>query len=129
MYGGGDPRWAWYEKLLGEYGEKHVKFTSFGGNNVNGKPEVLKDALLDSGFDDVRIVIEPFEIVHTSAEAWWEEKWAHGSRAPLEQMPSDVRSRFKTEVLAKLTDMEEDGVYRTEWKTCFVIAHKGQPRE
>ena len=74
-------------------------------------------------------VIEPFEIVHTTVEAWWEEKWAHGSRAPLEQMPPDVRDRFKTEVLAKLTEMKEDGVYRTEWKTCFVIAQKREPRE
>ncbi|MGE0623225.1 MAG: class I SAM-dependent methyltransferase [Pseudomonadales bacterium] len=124
MFGGGDPRWAWYAQLLREYGDKHVKFTSFGGNSVNGRPDVLKEALVESGFDDVQIVIEPFEIVHTSAETWWEEKWAHGSRAPLEQMPPDVQTRFKTQVLANLKKMKEDGVYRTKWKTCFVIALK-----
>jgi SAM-dependent methyltransferase len=129
MYGGGDPRWAWYGELLGEYGEKHVKFTSFGGNNVNGKPDVLHEALLDAGFEDVRIVIEPFEIVYTSAEEWWQEKWTHGSRAPLEQMTPDLRARFKTEALAKLAEMDEDGVYRMEWKTCFAIAQKGKHRE
>jgi ubiquinone/menaquinone biosynthesis C-methylase UbiE len=124
MYGGGDPRWAWYGALLSEYGEKHVKFTYFGGNDVNGKPDVLKTALLEAGFENVQLVIEPFEIVYTSAEEWWAEKWTHGSRAPLEQMAPDVRTRFKTEALAKLAEMEEDSVYRMEWKTCFAIGHK-----
>jgi len=124
MYGGGDPRWAWYGELLGEYGKKHVKFTDFGGNDVNGKPDVLKIALLEAGFENVQIVVEPFEIVYTGAEEWWEEKWTHGSRAPLEQMTPDVRTRFKTEALAKLAEMEENGVYRMEWKTCFAVAQK-----
>jgi hypothetical protein len=62
--------------------------------------------------------------VYTSAEEWWEEKWTHGSRAPLEQMTPDVSTRFKTEALAKLAEMEEDGAYRMEWKTCFAIAQK-----
>jgi hypothetical protein len=70
------------------------------------------------------MVIEPFEIVYASAEEWWAEKWTHGSRAPLEQMAPDVRTRFKTEALAKLAEMEEDSVYRMEWKTCFAIGHK-----
>lgn len=124
MYGGGDPRWTWFGELLREYGEKHVKFTSFGGNSVNGKPDVLEAALEEAGFESTQIVLESFEIVFTNANEWWEEKWTHGSRAPLEQMPPDIRSRFKAEALAKLAEMEEDGVYRMEWKTCFAIAQK-----
>ncbi|MGE0623187.1 MAG: class I SAM-dependent methyltransferase [Pseudomonadales bacterium] len=129
MFGGGDPRWAWYEELLRQYGDKYVKFTSLGGNDVNGKPEVLREALRNSGFYDERILIESFEIVQTSPEGWWEEKWAHGSRAALEQMPPDIRDRFKTDAMAKLKEMEEDGVYRTKWNTCFAVARKRQPQK
>lgn len=121
MYGGGDPRWAWYGELLREYGEKYVTFTSFGGNHVNGKPEMLRAALHAAGFEDVQIVVESFKIIYASAEEWWEEKWTHGSRAPLEQMSPEVRARFQSEAFARLAEMEEDGVYRMVWKTCFAI--------
>lgn len=124
MYGGGDPRWAWYGELLSEYGEQHVRFTDFGGNDVNGKPYALQTALRAAGFVDVQLVIESFEIVYTSADEWWEEKWTHGSRVPLEQMTPVVRDRFKREVFAKLSEMEEAGGFRVQLRTCFAIAHK-----
>ncbi|MEM7533859.1 MAG: methyltransferase domain-containing protein [Chloroflexota bacterium] len=124
MYGGGDPRWDWYGQLIQTYDERYVRFKSFGGNGVNANPEMLRNVLQEAGFGDVHMVVEPSEIVYTSAEEWWEEKWTHGSRAPLEQMTAEVRVQFKQEALAQLAEMEENGVYRMIWQTCFATASK-----
>ena len=123
MYGGSDPRWGWYGELLRAYDEKVGGYTRFGGNHVNGKPDRLEEALWEAGFTNVASSIEPFEIVYPNAEEWWNEKWTHGSRAPLEQMSPVVLAEFKAEAFAQLDTMREPDGFHMIWNSCFMVAY------
>jgi ubiquinone/menaquinone biosynthesis C-methylase UbiE len=95
---GTDPRWAWYEQLLGTY----VKLEASSGLSRSIRaPGVLVETLLGAGFSDATESVEPTELSFASPEAWWDSLWTHGSRIPLEQMPAERLERFKAECLAR----------------------------
>jgi ubiquinone/menaquinone biosynthesis C-methylase UbiE len=121
--GGGDERWRWYEELLLSYHETHQFPLSPGGGGLR-KPEEIASALAKVGFVDVQIIAEEHEFAYADEKEWWEAKWTHGARYPLERMAPDVLSRFKTEVFVRLASGNQTEDIREKWRLVCVVASK-----
>ena len=112
----------WYGKRITEYHEQYHFPLNAGGGNLDLSE--LPSYLARAGFVDVRVQREQTEFVYADAEQWWDAKWTHGTRYSLEHMAPEVLARFKTEVFARLQEVQQpDGIHE-EWNLQFIIGSK-----
>jgi SAM-dependent methyltransferase len=84
---GTDPRWQWYEELLGEF----VSLARRGpGQPPIREPGALVEAMQRAGCWDVVETVEETELFFADADDWWVSLWTHGSRIPLEQLSAEA---------------------------------------
>ena len=123
LAGQGDERWRWYEELLLAYHQRYQFSLSPMDSDVR-KPESITALLLKAGFAETKAVNEEYEFVYSNEEEWWEAKWTHGARFPLEQMPGDILSRFKTEVFERLRSFQRPDGVREQWHAIYILGKK-----
>jgi ubiquinone/menaquinone biosynthesis C-methylase UbiE len=121
--GRGDERWLWYEELLIAYHSAHNFPLSPGGSGLRD-PEAIEMALSTAGFIDTRIIVEDHEFIYGTEQDWWEAKWTHGARYPLEQMKPEVLNQFRREVLARLAEQKMDDRIREKWRLIGIVGLK-----
>jgi ubiquinone/menaquinone biosynthesis C-methylase UbiE len=117
----GDARWRWYEQLLLAYQKIHRFPLSPGGEGLRNAEDV-KAALAQAGFVDIELVVEEHEFAYADGQQWWDAKWTHGARYPLEQMAPEVLTGFKADVMARLDSLRSSMELRETWKLVCVIA-------
>jgi O-methyltransferase / aklanonic acid methyltransferase len=121
--GGGDERWQWYEELLLTYHHTHHFPLSPAGCGLR-KPAEVEAALSEAGFVNIQVMTEEHEFVYADEQEWWEAKWTHGARYPLERMRPEVLSQFQTEVFSRLASMGWVGGLREKWRVVCIIGSK-----
>jgi O-methyltransferase / aklanonic acid methyltransferase len=121
--GAGDARWRWYEELLLAYHNIHQFPLSPGGGGPRNAEEV-QAALVRAGFADIQVVVEEHEFVYADEQQWWDAKWTHGARYPLERMAPEVLTRFRADVFAKLDSLNRSEELRELWRLVCVIGSK-----
>lgn len=79
----------------------------------------LEEVLQQTGFVDVKIVMEEAEIVATNEEEWWTWQWSHMPRSMLEQMEPAILQQFKDAVFEKLQSRKQpDGIHE---RVCYLF--------
>jgi O-methyltransferase / aklanonic acid methyltransferase len=123
LAGQGDERWRWYEELLVMY-QGRYQFSLSPVESDLRKPEAIVALLTNAGCRETRIVNETYEFLYADEEEWWEAKWTHGARFPLEQMSKDVLSKFKAEVFERLRSYQVSDGFREKWNAIFILGKK-----
>ncbi len=118
---GGDERWGWYEELLVAYHKRHHFPLSANSSGGVKKPDAIQELLQKTGFRHVEIVEETYEFDYVDAEQWWQTKWTHGARFPLENMSAEVLVQFKAEVFERLRQSDD---FHEKWRVAYVIGVK-----
>jgi SAM-dependent methyltransferase len=121
--GAGDARWRWYEELLLAYQNIHQFPLSPGGGGPRNAEDV-EAALARGGFVDIQVVVEEHEFAYADERQWWDAKWTHGARYPLERMAPEVLTKFKTDVFARLRSLNRSAELREAWRLVCVIGSK-----
>jgi ubiquinone/menaquinone biosynthesis C-methylase UbiE len=121
--GRGDERWRWYEELLIAYYHAHNFPLSPGGGGLRD-PEAIEAALSIAGFTDIQIIVEEHEFIYRDEQDWWEAKWTHGARYPLERMKPEVLNQFRREVLARLAEQKMADGMRERWRLVCIVGLK-----
>ena len=116
----GDEEWQWYEELLFKY---HKQYQFPLSANVGGlrKPSEIKELMEKAGFHHTEILREPYEFIYADEAQWWQAKWTHGARFPLEQMGKEVLAIFKEDVFAHLQQSKESTGLRERWQLAYII--------
>ncbi len=113
----------WYSKRITQYHEQYHFPLNAGGGNLDLSE--LPSYLARAGFMDVRVQNEQTEFVYAGAEQWLDAKWTHGTRYSLEHMVPEVLERFKTEVFARLQEVQKpDGIHE-DWNFQFIFGARG----
>lgn len=125
--GGGDPRWRWYNELIGTYYRHEQIDLPPLLANAQPLPELDNFMRLMSqiGFISIQHSVEEAEFVYASEQEWWEARWTHGERYPLENMPAPMLDRFKAEVFTRMAALKQADGYHEKWRIYCVLAHKG----
>jgi len=113
--------WRWYNDLLVAYHEAYGVPLSPPRRGAAWKPADLPSIIAHAGFSDVRAVTEEVEFTYADEQEWWQSKWTHGARYPLERMRADVLERFRAEAFAKLTPLRQPDGLRERWRILTVI--------
>jgi ubiquinone/menaquinone biosynthesis C-methylase UbiE len=120
--GRGDERWRWYEELLIAYHHAHHFPLSPGGGLR--EPEDIEVALTTAGFIDIQVIVEEREFIYGTEREWWEAKWTHGARYPLERMKPEVLNQFRREVFARLAEQKAADGIREKWRLICILGLK-----
>ena len=125
---GEDERFSWYNDLLIAYQEEYQFPLSPPLNSPlhrpTQEPVELKEMLAQEGFIDNCILNEEAGFTYTDENEWWDSKWTHGARYPLERMEPKILEKFKSEVFARLQPLKgPDGLYEV-WRMMFVFGTK-----
>lgn len=112
----------WYGKRITEYHEQYHFPLNAGGGNLDLSE--LPSYLIRAGFADVQTLREQAGFAYADAEQWWDAKWTHGTRYSLEHMAPEVLARFKTEVFARLQEVQQSDGIHEEWNLQFIIGSK-----
>jgi ubiquinone/menaquinone biosynthesis C-methylase UbiE len=116
----GDERWDWYEELLVHY-HRQYRFPLRAGGSDLRKPTDIKNRMADAGFSATEVIHESYEFVYADANQWWQAKWTHGARYPLENMSEEVLAQFKAEVFEHINQKHNTNDLREEWKIAYII--------
>jgi ubiquinone/menaquinone biosynthesis C-methylase UbiE len=119
----GDDRWQWYEQLLIKYQQRHQFPLSPGGSDFR-EPGAIKELMEIIGLSKVEIIEDSYEFTYTNAEEWWQSKWTHGARFPLEQMSKKVLTQFRTEVFDRLLHAKAENNLNERWQLAYIIGEK-----
>lgn len=119
----GDDRWQWYEQLLIQYQHRHQFALSPGGSDLR-RPGAIKELMEVTGLSKVEFVEESYEFTYADAEEWWQTKWTHGARFPLEQMSKEVMTQFRSEVFDQLLHAEAEDRLSERWQLAYIIGEK-----
>ena len=117
-----DPRWAWYEEQLLAFHEQHDLPLYSGSRSGRGRihPTDIAADLRMQKFSRVRVKIHDVDITYPDAETWWQAKWTHGARYPLEHMPPDLLAAFQREVISRASQME----LSERWRLACILARR-----
>jgi len=119
----GDDRWQWYEQLLLQYQQRHQFPLSPGGGDLR-RPGAIKELMEVTGLSKVEFIEESYEFTYADAEEWWQAKWTHGARFPLEQMSKEVLTQFRTEVFDRLLHAKAENSLNERWQLAYIIGEK-----
>ena len=116
----GDPRWAWYEEHLVTFHRRH-HLPLYSGNRGVGernRPAEIAAVLRDHGFNGVQVKVHEVLIQYPDVATWWQAKFTHGARYPLEKMPADLLAAFQEEVMLRAGQME----LSERWRLACILA-------
>jgi len=113
-WGQGDPRWARLQKLRRRYGIGESL-----GNTRLRQPSDLESVLRKSGFEPVTVWTDEAEFTFESETEWWEDLWASGPRAGLEQLASDTLAHFKREAFECLQELRGPNGFTEQRQAIF----------
>ena len=119
-----DEHWRWYNDLLLAYHEAYGVPLSPPRRGAAWTPAELSSIVAHAGFCDVRAIIEEAEFTYADEQEWWQSKWTHGARYPLERMRADVLECFRTEVFTRLTSLRQPNGFRERWRILTVIGSR-----
>jgi ubiquinone/menaquinone biosynthesis C-methylase UbiE len=106
-----DPNWAWYEEQLVAFHHQHNLPLYSGERGVGeiGQPAKIAEGLRSHEFRNVQMKIHELNFEYPDAETWWQAKWTHGARYPLEHIPAYLLDVFRQNMItrAKQTDLRE----------------------
>jgi len=119
-----DERWRWYNDLLLAYHEAYGMPLSPPRRGAAWAPADLPHIVARAGFRVVRAVTEEAEFTYADEQEWWEAKWTHGARYPLERMRADVLDRFRAEAFARLAPLRQPDGFHERWRTLAVIGSR-----
>jgi len=118
-----DERWQWYEELLFAY-HKRYQFPLSAHSGGLRQPNEIKNKLEVVGFSQVEIKEENYEFAYKDENEWWQAKWTHGARFPLEQMSEIVMTQFKTEVFEQLQPAKAAHGLNEKWQLAYIVGVK-----
>jgi ubiquinone/menaquinone biosynthesis C-methylase UbiE len=119
---GTDPRWAWYEELLKEFGALDG-MPPMSGNPAIRAEGALGSALGEAGFANAREIVERTDFYVPDEESWWSSLWTHGSRRPLEHLDAGTLERLRDACFDHLQAMKApSGLPRRETHV-YVLAN------
>lgn len=122
--GGSDERWRWYYDVMDEYFQRYrIKLPPLGDVRSSAWP-TFQERMARAGFEHIRSVPVEGDIVYVDEQEWWNAKWMHGERYPLENMPPDMLASFKAEVLARLAPLKQDDGFHERWRVTCVFGEK-----
>jgi len=105
-----DDEWVWEGELMGEVADQAppelLEAVGQMSGRFAGAPR-LHTALVDAGFQGIKIEQIHVDRVYPSAEDWWEWFWSGGSRAFLESLPEAAQEHFRERGLERLRDAGE----------------------
>ena len=85
----------------------------------------LEDVLRETGFVDIKFVMEEAEIIAANEDEWWTWQWAHMPRSMLERMEPAVLQEFKDAVFEKLQPRkQQDGIHE---RVCYLFTFATKP--
>ena len=119
----GDDRWQWYEQLLIKYQQRYQFPLSPGGSDLR-RPEAIQELMEVTGLSKVEFTEESYEFTYADAEEWWQAKWTHGARFPLEQMSKEVLTQFRTEVFDRLLHAKAENSLNERWQLAYIMGEK-----
>lgn len=119
----GDEHWQWYEELLLAY-HKRYQFPLSAGNNGLRRPEAIKEHMEAAGFIHPEIIEESYEFTYASEDQWWQAKWSHGARFPLEHMSEEVLNQFRAEVFEHLEQAKATQGLKERWQLAYIVGEK-----
>ncbi|GLV55285.1 methyltransferase [Dictyobacter sp. S3.2.2.5] len=124
--GGGDPRWRWYNEMIGTYYQQEQIDLPPLLANAQPLPDLgsFTQLMGQIGFTSVHHSVEEAEFVYASEQEWWEARWTHGERYPLENMPPLMLERFKAEVFKRMAALKQSDGYHEKWRIYCVLAHR-----
>jgi ubiquinone/menaquinone biosynthesis C-methylase UbiE len=118
-----DPRWAWYEELLKEFGALDG-MPPMSGNPAIRAEGALVAALRDAGFANAREVVEKTDFYIPDEETWWSSLWTHGSRRPLEHLDSDTLERLRDACFQRLQAIKDPSGLPISETHIYVLASR-----
>lgn len=80
--------------------------------------------LTDAGLEQIKIDIQPYDIVFADLEKWWAFQFTLGNRATLLRMDDATREKFKAEYFAKLQPLLKDDGLHLGVSVLYAIATK-----
>jgi hypothetical protein len=57
-------------------------------------------------------------------QEWWSARWTHGSRYPLEKMPSKALEPFASEVKTRPAPLKQQDGFHELWRILCMLATK-----
>lgn len=114
-----DPRWAWYEDLITEFGAK----VSLGTNSVETAAKVAP-WFNKAGFVDIQTTSEKFETVYPTEEDYWNMCSSVSARAGLEKLEPAKLEELKSTVFGKMKSIKEPDGYHDILEALFTTATK-----
>ncbi|MGQ0551455.1 MAG: class I SAM-dependent methyltransferase [Armatimonadota bacterium] len=103
----GDERWRWHGELLRSLGV-NVR----AGSGRFATPDVVETDLKASGFVDISVPKETFDMVFANAGDWWQWAWSHGYRRVLEAMGREALERYRAACFEQLPHQSDaDGIH------------------
>lgn len=90
-----------------------------------GLPAGLEVALIDAGFDDIRVIEEEADFVYENEEVLWKSLWSHAGRSYLEKMEPSALERVKLDVAQRVQVFKgPDGICPPPFRVLFTLANK-----
>lgn len=122
--GGNDRRWHWYYDLMNNYFQRyHFDLPPLGGG-LPGNWETFEDLLAQTGFTRIRSIPVEGDMVYADEQEWWQAKWMHGERYPLENMPPDMLAGFKAEVIERMSPLKQSDGFHERWRVLCTLGRK-----
>ncbi|HEU0293589.1 MAG TPA: methyltransferase domain-containing protein [Anaerolineales bacterium] len=91
-------------------------------------PEGMEKILKAAGFVDIRVISEVVDFTYRTQEAWWEELWSHGARAPLGRIETaggaEALEKFKTECLEWVAATKGTKDFQQSFHALYTLALK-----
>ena len=84
----------------------------------------LQIALNAASFGNIQIFEESKVFLHNTPEEWWDSLWAHGTRAVLELLSSDQKTRLREKAINKAKDYDKGHGVVEELQVFYGIAQK-----
>lgn len=84
-------------------------------------PEGMESALRAFGFAKIQIHNETRDMVYPDEETWWQMLWTLGFRGSLETMPSEVLTKFKTDLAQELRNFKQSDGFHIPFESIYAI--------
>lgn len=105
-WGEEDRRWAWENDVFaGIEVQRRAVVRPFD------TPELVQELLTGSGFEEVSVRREDFEVRIADEAEWWAWKWSYSLRGVIEQLAEDRLERLRRDVGARFDAMPSAGGY------------------
>ena len=95
-------------------------------------PEGMEKIFKAAGFTNIQVLSEVADFTYATNEEWWEERWSHGGRAPLERIEKtggpEALAEFKAECLTEVAARKGSRGFQQTFHVLYTLAVKPSPR-